>query len=563
MTFSLSSLFISQTKWLEKQQNSILSAAVIITIASSISALSGLVVKRVLIAQFFDTPASQQALEAFWVAFQLPDLLFQLIVLGALSAAFIPIFTTYKKTNLQKAFQMSSIMMNALLVLFLVAAVPIFIFARPFTLLRTGDAFTSAQVDIVVNLTRIMLVSQFFFAISNFMTGILQSFQRFIIPALSPIMYNLGIILGVFLLADQFGIYAAGLGVVIGAFLHMIIQVPLVLKLGFRWQSSLNIHSEGISDFFRLMPPRVLSLGASEFRKLFLGFFTTSVGNLSYFIMQLGLTLMILPIRFFGVPIGQASLPFLSEESSHESREKFTSLVVQSLHQIAFLSLPASILLLILRVPVVRLVYGTFNFPWSTTITTSKVVGILAISISAQALTQLLTRAFYALKDTKTPFIVAIFDLMLYLAASAFFVFYTPWPLLGLAITTSATAIIELFFLTMLLHRKLPNFFRKELWLPQFKMFAASFMMAVFLYLPFKILDELVFDTSRTIELIGLTIITSTIGILVYVYFALLFEIKELRLFTRLVTSFAPWKKTLSESPEVFTEISSESRDSL
>lgn len=561
MTFSLANLFNSQAKWLEAKQNTILSAATIITITNVVSALSGLVVKRLLIQRFFGLIASEQALEAFWVAFQLPDLLFQLIVLGALSAAFIPIFTTYKDKDKKKAFYMSSIMMNVLLVVFLLASVLIFVFARPLTLLRTGSGFTSDQVEIVVRLTRIMLLSQLFFAVSNFMTGILQSFQRFIIPALAPIIYNLGILLGVFFLSNTLGIYSAGVGVVLGAFLHMAIQIPLVFKMGFKYSLSFNLKYEGIKEFFSLMPPRVLSLGASEVRKLFLGFFTTSLGNLNFLIMQLALTLMVIPIRFFGVPISQASLPFLAQEANSEDRQRFKGLVLQSLHQIAFVSLPASVLLLILRVPAVRLVFGASTFPWDKTTLTGRIVGILAISISMQAMGQLLIRAFYALKNTRTPLLISTVDLILYLLLATYFVFISKQGLYGLAITTSITAFIELSLLLFFLNKKITGLLSKAFWVPQLKMIAASFFMAVFLYLPYKILDELVFDTSRTIELIGLTMTTGTVGLLVYIYFALLFEIKELKILGHLISKFGPWQKTLAKSQEVLAETSTDNPD--
>lgn len=249
MTNPLQRILQTNGQWLEQQQTSILSAATIISVASIISALSGLLVRRLLIAEFFSTHASQQALEAFWVAFQVPDTMFQLIILGALSAAFIPIFTTYRKRSEAEAFTMSSIMMNVLLLVFLVIGVVIFIFAEPITVLRTGDKFTPEQIIIVTNLTRIMIFAQFFFAVSNFATGILQSFQRFVLPAIAPIAYNLGILIGVYLFADIFGIYAAGIGVVIGAFIHVSIQLPLVLKLGFRYRPSLDLKHHGIGEF--------------------------------------------------------------------------------------------------------------------------------------------------------------------------------------------------------------------------------------------------------------------------------------------------------------------------
>lgn len=558
---TFSKLLSTNTQWLEKQQTSILSAATIITVATITSAISGLLIKRYLLSLFSATPVAQEQLEAFWIAFQIPDMMFQLIVLGALSAAFIPIFTSRKSKNLEEAFTMSSIMMNTLLFIFLLIGLVVFVFARDITLLRTGEEFKPHQIDIVTNLTRLMIFAQFFFAISNFLTGILQSFQRFIMPALSSVIYNLGIVLGVYFLSDTMGIYSAGVGVILGAFLHMIIQVPLVLKLGFRYQFNFNWRHTGIGDFFRLMPPRVMAIGASEIRKLLLGFFTTSLGNLSFLTMYLALNLMVIPIRFFGTPISQAALPFLSEKSEEKDKELFKKLVLRSLHQIAFLALPASVLLLILRVPVVRLVFGVVDFPWSATLVTSRLVAVVAISITVQALVQLLIRAFYALKDTRTPLYVSLFDLGLYLVLCATFVFMLDWGVMGIAVATTVTAFTEFLLLLFLLDRKVRGFAQSEFWIPQIKMVTASFFMAVFLYLPFKILDELVFDTSRTIELIGLTTVTGSIGMLVYIYFAALLDIHELKLITNLIYSFGKWQKPLEASKEVLMDSSSGSDD--
>ncbi|MEN8253743.1 MAG: murein biosynthesis integral membrane protein MurJ [Patescibacteria group bacterium] len=561
MTFSLTSLFNSQTKWLEAKQNNILSAASVITSASMLSAMAGLIVKRVLNFYYYDS--AEKALDTFWLAFQIPDLMFQLIVIGALSAAFIPIFTEYKKKNSEKAFFMSSIMMNILLLVFIVIAIFVYIFAKQITILRTGSEISPEQINIIVNLTRIMLWSQFFFAISNFMTGILQSFQRFIIPAIAPLFYNFGILIGVFLFSHSLGIYAAGLGVLIGAFLHMSIQLPLVFKLGFKYNFSLNIKYPGIKKFFKIMPPRVISIGSGELRKIMLGFFTTSVGMGSYTLILYALTLIAIPIRFFGVPIGQASLPFLSEEAEEKDKQKFKNLVLQSLHQISFLTLPSSILLLILRIPVVRLVFGTKQFPWEDTILLGKLVAIIAISVVAQALVHLLSRAFYALKDTKTPLMISLVDLSLYLSLASYFVFISRQGLYGLALATTITAFVELILLLVFLNRKIKGFVSRALWVPQIKIISASFFMAIFLYLPYKIFDELIFDTSRTVELIGLTLTTSTIGLLVYIYFALLFDIWELKIFTGLISKFGPWKKTLSETQEILVESSTDNPDTI
>lgn len=558
MKIRLPSFLLPNTDWLERQQNSILSAAMIITVANVFSSLSGLLRQRLLIDFFFESDSSQKAYEALLVAFQIPDMMFQLIILGAISAAFIPVFTSMRKKDEKNAFEMSAIVMNILLLIFIGVSVVVFIFAEPLTALRTGSEFTADQIAIAANLTRVMLVAQLFFAVSNFLSGVLQSHQRFVIPSLAPIFYNLGIVLGVYLFSGQMGIYAAGVGVIIGAFLHMAIQLPLAIKLGFRFKFSLNIKHEGIKEIFRLTPARLLTLSVTEIENLALAFFATSLGNLSFVVIRLATTLMTIPIRLFGVPISQASLPFLSEESDQVDLSRFRELVLQSLHQISFLALPASVLLLILRIPIVRLAFGAQDFPWPTTVLTGWVVALMAISIAAQALTQLLIRAFHALKDTRTPLYITVITVVLNVAFYYVSVFHTNWGVLGMAGGIVAAAIVELIMLLFLLDKRINAFTKKVFWFPQVKMLAASFLMAVFLYLPFKILDEVVFDTSRTIELIALTISTSTIGMLVYIFFSAIFEVKELQFLTKMLSSFSPRPKWMSKTKEVIMETSVE-----
>ncbi|MDQ3008615.1 MAG: murein biosynthesis integral membrane protein MurJ [bacterium] len=555
MRFKLPKILTANTEWLETKQNTILSAAAIITVFNVISAASGFFKQRFFISSFYDTAiSSHEALDALLVASQIPETMFTLIIFGAVSAAFIPVFIEQRKENEAEAFRITAAVMTLLLCIFAAVSIIVFIFAEPITAWRTGEAFTDEQVHIAAQLTRIMLAAQFFFAISSFLSALLQSYQRFLMPAIAPVLYNLGIILGVWLFADQFGIYSAGIGVVLGAFLHMAIQFPSVRKVGFHFKPSFKWRLPGVKRILGLMPARVLSISVGELRSLSLGFFTTSIGDSSMLIMQLGTSLMTAPIRFFGVPISQAALPFFSDEVAKNDKNKLKELIVQSVNQISFLIIPASVLMLILRLPIVRLLFGTGNFPWQVTLTTGWVVAILALSIAVQAVVQLLVRAFYALKDTKTPFVVAALDLLLYLGICFVTTFVLGWGVLGIAFATSITAIIEFLAILYALDRKMACFRDKEFWMAQIKIFIAGFLMAVFLYLPFRILDEVIFDTSRTIELIALTLTTSTIGLMVYLFFAALFEIKELQFFATLITKFGPWKKILSQNPEAIME---------
>lgn len=530
---------------------SILSAAAIITGATFLSGLMGLLRNRTLVTYFYTTPEMQQQFEAYWVSFRLPELVFQLLVIGALSAAFIPVFSKYERISKENAFKMASTLLNFILLAFSLVSVVIWIWAIDFTRLITGPAFSEAQIMLSANMTRIMLFAQFFFAISNFLSGMIQSSKRFLIPAISPIVYNLGIILGTVLFTPSVGIYGPVFGVVLGAFLHGALQLPLAMKLGFRYYPSFSLQVPGVREVLKLMGPRTLSLSVNQIQLFSTVFFVTHLPGNNLTIITLAQQLMTLPIRVFGAPIGQAALPFLSKESNDGDFDKFRSLVIQSLHQISFFAMPASVLLLIMRIPIVRLAYGSRDFPWTATLLTGRVVAIFTLSIAAQAMSHLLIRAFYALHNTKHPLVVSLLSTAMFLGLSGWFIFGMGWGIISIAVAITISSIFELIVLILLLNRTVPFITRKDVWYPQLKMLTASFLMAVFLWLPFRIFDEIIFDTSRTIELIGLTVSVSTIGMLTYILFAYLLEIKELSMVAKLFEFFGPWQKTLSRSIEV------------
>ena len=543
-------------KWFEQQQTSILSAAVIITAANILSALAAIVRQRLLTSLFFDTVISQQALEAFLVSFQIPDMLFQLLVIGSVSAAFIPVYTSIKKAyDERKAFELTDATLTILMIAFILLSVVIFIYSYPLTVWRTGAQYTPAQVKLTSDLTRMILIAQIFFLVSSIHGALLQSYQRFIVPSLAPILYNVGIVAGAYFLTPFIGIYGPALGACFGAFLHMAIQIPFSRKLGYKFHPSLNWKTPGFTRIIRLMPARTLTLATGGLQDLALAFFTTSIGNLSFLITRYAMLLITLPIRFFGVPIGQASLPFLSEQSEDNERSTFRRLLTQSLNQIAFLAMPSSILIIILRIPLVRILFGTPNFPWEATLTTGRMVGIIAISITAQAMVQLLIRAFFALKDTWTPLIVGLLDLAIFLASVQIInSFFPEVALQGIAWSTSIAAFIELGMMVWLLNRRIGELISTSFMLAQFKIIAASFLMAVFLYLPFRFFDLYLFNTTRSLELILLVITTSTIGLLVYIYFAHLLHIPELSLVQKVLSTLKRNRSAISQTSEVVSQ---------
>lgn len=546
----------------ESQQTSILTAASVITAAIFMSALLGLLRNRLIVSMFFQEAQSRAALEAYWVAFRLPDMVFQLLVIGALSAAFIPVYTRYREHNRKEADQLASTLINLIGLVFIALSILIFIFARPLTGLFTGENFTSAQLDLAVNFTRIMLAAQLFFAVSNFLTGIIQAHQRFIIPALAPSAYNLGIILGILLFGATYGVYAACFGVVIGAFLHFFLQLPLAIKLGFRYQPIILWKHKGVVEIIKLMTPRTFALSIEQIEVFVMTYLATTVtlpfmingdraGALT--IMTLSQQLMSFPVRVFGIPIGQASLPFLSKEASKRNLEQFKRTFINSLHQILFLAMPATAFLIVLRIPAVRIAYGASAFPWAATKLTGLILAILSIAIFAHGAIHLMNRAFYALENTKYPFMAALLSVTLSVSLSYLLAFNTNLGLVGLALASFISTLITACFLLIILHFKVGKFNLKTLLIPPVKMALASAITGVALWSFMRFFDEFL-DTTRTIYLIFLTLSVTAIGLAVYIFLSYLLKINQLEAYLKLVDKLGSWRKVLSSSGETIDQ---------
>lgn len=540
---------------IEKQQSSILSAALVITIASLASAILGFVRERVLISFFFNQ--NPEGLDAFRIASRLPELTFQLLVIGALSAAFIPVFSKYLNRDRKEAFEVSSSIINVVLLLFTLVSALIFFNAETTISLITSTQFSQTQIELAANLTRVMLAAQFFFAISNFLTGMIQSHQRFLVPALAPLAHNIGIILGIIVFTPSVGIYSAAIGIVIGSFLHLIFQIPLAVKLGFSYKFSLNLKHPGVKEMIRLIPPRTLTISINQLEYFATGYFATAMTAGSLTLLEIAQRLMSAPIRIFAVPIGQASLPFLAKETSQKRMEEFKTTIIKSLHKIMYLTLPASVILLVLRIPLVRILYGAKTFPWSATLLTGRAVAILSLSIFAQSAHHIMSRSFYALEDTKTPFRLASLSMCVNIAIAYLTTFVWQWDILGIAWALTISSIFHFITLLAALSKKIGGFDRNMLIRPIIKMGVATLITGLFLWIPMRLLDQFVFDTAKVIPLVILTIIVSLIGFVVYVFLSKLFHIEELEEFTGLAKKLGNWKKALDSSDEVIETASS------
>lgn len=542
----MKNFFKNGAKILSSAQNNILSAAAVMMAAVFASRILGLIRNR-LLAHFF-TP---EKLGLYFAAFRIPDFIFSILVMGALSTAFIPVITALVgKNKKEKIWQVSSITLNIGLLLFFFLSVFIFIFAYPLsTIIAPG--FTPSQTAVVARLTRIMLIGQLFFIISNFLTGILQSFKRFIIPAFAPVVYNLGIIIGILFFTPTLNINAPAIGVVIGAFFHFLIQLPLAKNLGLSYQPQIDFKNPHVRKIGKLMIPRTISLAASQLNYTIDNILASLISASAITVFNFAQQLQQLPIGLFGATIAQAALPSLSESATKKNLNEFKTNLISCFHQISYLVLPASVVLIILRIPLVRLAFGAARFDWQSTLLTGMTLGILSFGLFAQSQIHLLARGFFALQDSKTPLFVGLFSITTNIILSIIFITIYKFPVWGLAVSSSIADLTNAAILLYLLDRKIDGFTKKPLLLPFFKILSATFFMSLFLYFPMKFLDVYILDTTRTINLLILTIIVTTFATLTFYFLSKILKIDQVQAFEQLVKKTLSLIKLLGQEPKI------------
>lgn len=528
-----------------KESSSILSAATIIMAASLSSAILGLIRTRLLISYFY---ADKAVVDVFWAAFRIPDTIFQILIVGALSSAFIPVFSRYlEHEKREEASAIASSMINSVVGIMIILTLGIIIWAEPLCRLVAGG-FDDRQIALMVTLTRIMASAQVLFGFSSFITGIIQSHKRFLVPAFAPSLYNIGIILGTIIFSNSLGIMGPAIGVVIGAFLHLVAQLPVAYKLGFRYRPIVRKH-EAVKEMTLLMVPRMITLSLAQVEQTALIAFSSWLGSGTVTIISIAQQLTNLPIRLIGVTIGQASLPFFAKETAKNNLGGLAKMVGDTILQMLFLALPASAIILVLRIPLVRLAYGAGSFPWAETVLTGKLVAMFAIAIAAGSLSHIIIRVFYALRDTKTPFIVNLISTTLNVGLSYHLLFIVKTGIVGMAFAITLADILEITILTMILYHVAQFSLRTLVW-PFLKMFLAASLTALSLWVPLRVLDQLIFDTTHTLPLIILTLVVMVIGLAVYILLSYLFKVRELEVFAMLAKKIGDWRTGLGESSE-------------
>jgi putative peptidoglycan lipid II flippase len=426
---------------------SLAAAAVIVSAGFLGSRLLG-VLRSVAIADSFGTSPE---LGAYWVAFRLPDLVFQLLAGATLGSAFIPTFARIlNKDGEQAAWRLASSVLNLVALATIAFALLGFVLAPwlvPAIAPGLGEE-TGQQAELralAVDLTRLMMISPILFSLSGMATAVLNARHHFLWPAIAPMVYNISIIVGA-LLFDS--VRALSVAVVVGAALHLAVQLPALVRAGMRYRLIARWRDEAVRQVGKLMAPRVLGLAAFQFNLLITIFFASLVSDDAISAVNYAWLITMTPLGLFGMAISTAVFPTMAEQAVVDRRELRRTLDL-SLRLILFLTLPAAAALMILAEPLVAFAFQHGDFDAASTEITQAALVFYALGLFAHAAIEILSRGFYAISDTRTPVACALVALVVNLALSA--VLVGPMEVRGLALAVSVATIVNatLLFVTL------------------------------------------------------------------------------------------------------------------
>jgi putative peptidoglycan lipid II flippase len=432
-------------------------AAGTVMFAIVLGQITGLL-RGILVARAF--PAAE--LDAFFAANRVSETLFTLLAAGALGSAFIPTFTGFlAKDDRASAWKLASSIANLLILTLSLIAALAAIFAPQIVryALAPGLATDPVLFPLTVNLLRIQLASAVLFGLGGLIVGILNAHQIFLIPALTPSMYQLGLIFGVLVLAPKMGIYGLAWGVVIGAALYLLLQIPSLLKQRGTYSPSLGLENAAVREVFRLMGPRVLGVAVVQLNfwvnvnlasKMALG----SVAGLQY-----GFSLMLMAQAAIAQSVAIAAMPTFSAQFALGKLDEMRASLASSLRGVIFLALPASLGLMLLREPFVSMLYQRGEFDARMTSLVAWALLWYAAGLVGHSILEVLTRAFYAQHDTKTPVLVGAvamgLNVVFSFAFAALFESIGWMPHGGLALANSLATALEVTTLFILMRKRL------------------------------------------------------------------------------------------------------------
>ena len=391
-------------------------------------------------------------LDAFFAAFRIPDLIFQLVAAGAVASALVPMVSgMVAKGENDHAWRVVSTIANLMVVGLLAFAVVAFV-AAPALVPLIAPAFKGEQLAQTIDLTRLMLLAPMFLALGATATAALNGTQRFAASAFAPIVYDLAIIGAAVLLAPSLGVTGLALGVVAGSLGHFVVQIPPLLRAGFRYAPRINLSDTQARLALALMGPRVIGLGVTQITFVVMTALATNVGTGAVSAYTIAFSLLQIPLGVIGVPLGIVLLPSLAKELAVGRIDHYLEILTRSLRILAFVMLPITALGMVLRVEVVELLLGYGKFDQAAVQLTADTLLLFLLGLTAHSVIAVLTRAFYARQDTRTPTVAAVLAVAINTTLAIALVGSLGLPAIGLSI--AAAAWTEALVLLVVLRRR-------------------------------------------------------------------------------------------------------------
>ncbi len=427
-------------KLFSAQSKTITGAAIILGIAGFLSRIIGLLRDRLLAHVFGAGPT----LDAYYSAFRIPDTIYTLLIVGALGAGFIPVVSKLAQEHPKRAEEVTNAVLSVTVVALGLISLIVLLFSRTLVPHLT-PGFTGEQQNLTLELTRIMLLSPLILGASGIIGNMLQIHKLFRVYALAPIAYNIGIMLGIIAFVPFFGARGLAYGVILGALFHLAIQLPSMYRLNFQFRPNLTTTLPEVRAIFRMMIPRLFSLGASQATLLYITSraSTVNVGALTVF--TFANNVQYVPIGMVAISFAVAAFPSLSERIAKNDEPGFRTEVSQTAGQILFILVPLSGILIVLRAQIIRVALGSGAFDWQATIETANALAFFAVSLFAQGLIPLLARAHFARENTRLPLIGAIIGMLGTFFSANYCIAWFGTP--GLALSFSIGAVLQCIFL--------------------------------------------------------------------------------------------------------------------
>lgn len=495
-------------------------AAALLSGMSLISMALSLFRERLLNANF---GVDSLELDAYRVAFKVPDFMFIVLVSGALSVTFIPILNArLSHGNRKSASELTSNLINFLAGITLIASVLIFILANPIIEHLLAPGMDPEGQQLAALMMRIIAINPFLFAISAVLTSVQQAVGRFFFYALAPAIYSIGIIIGIVVLSPQFGILGVAYGVVLGSLAQLFIGGIGMIGLGFSYVTKINWRNQGFRETLRVLPQRSVDQGMDYFNSLVEISIASRLRTGMINAWEVAFTLHWVPINLIGVAISTAAFPQMTERINQGRPDLFRKEFITVFRALVWLALPVTVVTYLGRGYLVRLLVAEGNE------TIANLLGLLVVAMFFRAVFHLISRSFYAHKDTKTPLIVSVYAIALNMILAIFLVLPVGFGLgiAGLAIAQSVVAVVEVTILISIMQKRYDKIFTWQLLYSISKMFFAAFLSAVFMYaliilFPLR-LDDVGFFAlvPKFGAIVGATLVS-------YVLFSYLLRLKE------------------------------------